>query len=158
MAARRSTIIGRRADLAAADDAGGVARAALGVGDLDAHDVVERRSLGVERKIGGHLIERVLHGGSVHGAHLAGHAHHGEAVGAIRRDLEVEHGIGHLQIIGDRLAGRCIVGKDPDALVVVAYAQFALGAAHAAAHDAAQFGLLDLEVARQNRADRGGGD
>ena len=42
--------------------------------------------------------------------------------------------------------------------MLFADAEFAGGAEHAHGHDAAQLGLLDLEVARQDGADRGAGD
>ena len=143
--------VGARAHLHALDDARRVAAAAGRVGDFHAHLVGRRGRVGVLHEVD----LRALHVGAVHRAHLARHARHAEAVGAVRRDLEVEHRVGQLEVVGDGHAHRRVLGQDPDALVVAAHTQLALRAAHAAASDAAQLGLLDLEVAGQHRADGG---
>ena len=136
--------VGRRAHLHAADDAGGIARAAHGV--LDGHvDVVG--AVVDKLKLRGHLVKRVFPIAAIHRAHLAREPHNREAVGAVRRDLQVEHRVGQLQVVGDGCAHRGVVGEDPDTLMVRAEPQLTPRAAHAGARNAAQLRLLDLEVA-----------
>ncbi len=149
--------VGAGAHLAAADDASGIARATGLVGDGDAHLGIERGRFLAKLQLAGHFRKRAGVGLLVHGAHFAREAHDGKAVGTVRGDLQVEHRVGELQVVGDGLAGGGIFGEHPNALVVVAHAQLALGAAHAAAGNAAQLRLLDLEVAGQHRADGGNG-
>ena len=147
--------VGRGPHLHAADDAGGIARAADAVLDGDVDVVL---AVFDEAELRGHFRQRIVPVLAIHRAHLARKARDGEAVGAVRRDFQVEHRVGHVEVLGDGLAHRRVVGEDPDAVVVLADAQLALRTAHAAARDAAQLRLLDLEVAGQNRADRGDGE
>ena len=147
--------VGARPDLDPADDARGVTRAAHRVLDGDPHRLVDGRRGGVQHELARHAPERALVVGAVHGAHLARHAHHGKAVGTVRRDLQVEHRVGELREIGDGHAYGRVLGQDPDARMIAAHPQLALRAAHAAAGNAAQLRLLDLEVARQHRAHGG---
>ena len=137
----------RRAHLHAADDAGGIARAAHGV--LDGHvDVVG--AVVDKLKLRGHLVKRVFPIAAIHRAHLAREPHDREAVGAVRRDFQVEHRVGQLQVVGDGSAHRGVVGKDPDAFMVGAEPQLTPRAAHAGARNTAQLRLLDLEVAGEH--------
>ena len=94
----------------------------------------------------------------VDGADLSGDADHGQAVGAVGRDLAIEDRIGATEVLGKRHAHGRVRGQNPDALVVAGQAKLALGAVHAAGYDAAQLALLDVHVARQFRADHGGHD
>ena len=141
-----------RPHLHVVDDPGGVARAARGIGHLNGDS-------GRHVLAGGHGSQflhvagkRPGHRLLVHGAHLAGHAHHGQAVRPVRRDLQVEHGIPRAHEVRHRLAHRRIFGKHPNAGMVLPQSQLALRAAHAAAHHAAQLRFLDLEIAGQHRA------
>ena len=145
--------LGRGADLHVADHARGVARAELGVVDRHVDEIG-----GVRALLG-------LHDGQLDvgvlvedGRDLHRHAGHGEAVGAVGRDLAVDHGVGHAEVVGEVHAHRRVLGQDHDALVVRAQAQLAGRAVHAAGLDAAQLALLDLEVAGQHRADHGAHD
>ena len=143
---------GRGPYLHVVDDPGGVARAARGIGHLNGD--------GAGHVLAGSDGGQLLHIGSqrpghrllVHGAHLAGHAHHRQAVRPVRRDLQVEHGISRAHEVRHGLADGRVIGKHPDAGVVLSQPQFAARAAHAAAYHAAQLRFLDLEIARQHRA------
>ena len=150
--------VGAGTHLAAADDARRVARAALSVLDRDLDLFVNGGCGGVELELGRHLRQRVVPVATVHRAHLASQACDGEAVGAVRGDLQVEHGVGETGVLGERDAHRGIFGQDHDAVVVAAQAELARGAVHAEACNAAQLGLLDLHVAGQLRADHCGDD
>ncbi len=145
--------VGRRADLHVAHDASDIAVAQALVGNLDRKLVVRRAAgLGLD---GGQLnVEIAVEDGTG----LAGHADHGQAVGAVGRDLAVEHGITRAHILGKRHAAERILGQDHDAGVVAAQAEFARGAVHAHGHDAAELALLDLDVAGQLGADHGRDD
>ena len=145
--------VGRRADLHVAHDAGDIAVAQALVGNLD-------RKLVVGRAAG-----LCLDGGQLHveiaienGAGLAGHTDHGQAVGAVGRDLAVEHGIARAHILGKRHAAGRILRQNHDAGVVAAQTELARRAVHAHGHDAAKLALLDLDVAGQNCADHGRDD
>ena len=140
--------VGRRADLHVAHDAGDIAVAQALVGNLDRKLVVGRAAgLGLD---GGQLNVKIA---VEDGAGLAGHADHGQAVGAVGRDLAVEHGVARAHILGKRHATGRILGQNHDAGVVAAQAELARGAVHAHGHDAAKLALLDLDVAGQNCAD-----
>ena len=145
--------VGRRADLHVAHDAGDVAVAQAFVGNLDRKLVVSRAAgLGLD---GGQLnVEIAIEDGTG----LAGHADHGQAVGAVGRDLAVEHGVARAHILGKRHAAGRILGQDHNAGVVAAQTELARGAVHAHGHDTAKLALLDLDVAGQNCADHGRDD
>ena len=145
--------VGRRADLHVAHDAGDIAVAQALVGNLDGKLVVGRTAgLGLD---GGQLNVEIA---VEDGAGLAGHADHGQAVGAVGRDLAVEHSITRAHILGKRHAAGRILGQDHDAGVVAAQTELARGAVHAHGHDAAQLALLDLDVAGQLGTDHGRDD
>ena len=145
--------VGRRADLHVAHDAGNVAVAQALVGNLDGKLVVGRAAgLGLD---GGQLNVEIA---AEDGAGLAGHADHGQAVGAVGRNLAVEHGVARAHILGKRHAAGRILGQDHNAGVVAAQTELARGAVHAHGHDAAKLALLDLDVARKHGADHGRDD
>ena len=145
--------VGRRADLDVAHDAGNVAVAQALVSDLDGKLVVGRAAgLGLN---GGQLNVEIA---VEDGAGLAGHADHGQAVGAVGRNLAVEHGITRAHVLGKRHAAGRILGQDHDAGVVAAQAELARGAVHAHGHDAAKLALLDLDVAGKHGANHGRDD
>ena len=159
MAARRSTIqSGLGPTLHAADNACRVAGAACLVSDGNTYLSINGNSFLGKLQLASHFSQGAGIGNLVHGTHFACHAHHGKAVGAVRGNLKVEHRVGHLQVIGNGHARGSIVGEHPNALMVVAHAQLALGAAHAAACHAAQLRLLDFKVAGKHRADGGNGN
>ncbi len=143
--------VGARPHPHVADDARRVAAAAGRVGNLDAHLVGRRR----RRCVLHEFALRVRHVGAIHRTHFARHARHAQAVGTVRRDFQVEHRVGQLEVLGDGRAHHGALGQDPDAVVIVPHAQLALRAAHAAARDAAQLRLLDPEIARQHGAHGG---
>ena len=150
--------VGAGAHLAATDNTSGIAGATSLVGDGNAYLGIEGSSFLAKLELASHLGQGARVGFLVHGSHFARHAHHGKAVGAIRSDFQIEYGIGHLQVVGNGLASRGIVGKHPNAIVFVAHAQLALRAAHATARNATKLRLLNLEVAREHRADGGYGN
>ena len=135
--------VGRRTHLHAADDAGGIARAAHGV--LDGHGNVVSAVVD-ELELRSHLVKRAFPIAAIHRAHLAREPHDRKAVRTVRRDLQVEYRVGQLQIVGDGSTHRGIIGEDPDALVVGAEPQLTSRAAHAGTRNTAQLRLLDLEV------------
>ena len=140
--------VGRRADLDVAHDAGNVAVAQALVGNLDGKLVVGRAAgLGLD---GGQLHVEIA---VEDGAGLAGHADHGQAVGAVGRDLAVKHSVTRAHVLGKRHAAGRVLGQNHDAGVVAAQAEFARGAVHAHGHDAAKLALLDLDVAGKHGAD-----
>ena len=145
--------VGRRADLDVAHDAGNVAVTQALVGDLDGKLVVGRAAgLGLD---GGQLdVEIAVEDGTG----LAGHTDHGQAVGAVGRDLAVEHGVARAHVLGKRHAAGRVLGQDHDARMVAAQAELARGAVHAHGHDAAELALLDLDIAGQDSADHGRDD
>ena len=143
--------LGRRANLHVADDAGHVAAAEVPVRKFN-------RDL-----IGGSAADLGLDSGQlnmevavVDGADLAGDADHRKAVGAVGRDLAVEHGIRRAVVLGERHANGSVLGQDHNARMVAGKPQLASGAVHAHGDHAAQLALLDLDVARQLGADHGG--
>ena len=140
--------VGRGADLHVAHDAGDIAVAQALVGDLDGKLVVGRAAgLGLD---GGQLHVEIA---VEDGAGLAGHADHGQAVGAVGRDLAVKHSVTRAHVLGKRHAAGRVLGQNHDAGVVAAQAEFARGAVHAHGHDAAKLALLDLDVAGKHGAD-----
>ena len=140
--------VGRGADLHVAHDAGDIAVAQALVGNLDRKLVVGRAAgLGLN---GGQLNVEIA---VEDGAGLAGHADHGQAVGAVGRDLAVKHGVARAHVLGKRHAAGRILGQDHDAGVVAAQAELARRAVHAHGHDAAKLALLDLDVAGKHSAD-----
>ena len=145
--------VGRRADLDVAHDAGNVAVAQALVSDLDGKLVVGRAAgLGLN---GGQLNVEIA---VEDGAGLAGHADHGQAIGAVGRDLAVEHGVARAHVLGKRHAAGRILGQNHNAGVVAAQAELACRAVHAHGHDAAKLALLDLDVAGQDSANHGRDD
>lgn len=140
--------VGRRADLDVAHDAGNVAVAQALVGNLDGKLVVGRAAgLGLD---GGQLNVEIA---VEDGAGLAGHADHGQAIGAVGRNLAVEHGVARAHVLGKRHAAGRILGQDHDAGVVATQAELTRGAVHAHGHNAAKLALLDLDVAGKHGAD-----
>ena len=81
------------------------------------------------------------------------HADHGQAVRAVRRDLEVDGGVVQLQGFQNVHAGRVFAVQDPDAVLVsvgndlVGEAQLGAVAHHAVGGDAAQFAGVDVLAA-----------
>ena len=140
----------RGADLHVADDASRIARAQLGVVDLDRDEVAHVLGIGGAGHVTGRII---VPRDVVHGAHLAGKSLHREAVGAVGRNLEIEHRVGQATPGGKRLAQGRVLGQLHDALMAISQVELAFRADHAAALDTAQLRLLDLKVTRQNRAD-----
>ena len=112
--------VGAGAHLAAADDACRVARATLGILDRDLNLFVNGGCGGIELELGGHLCQRVVPVATIHRAHLASKAGDGEAIGAVRSDLQVEHSVGETGVLGERDAHRGIFGQDHDAVMVAA--------------------------------------
>ena len=94
----------------------------------------------------------------VDGADLAGDADHRKAVGAVGRDLAVEHGIRRAVVLGERHTNGSVLGQDHNARVIAGKPQLASGAVHAHGDHAAQLALLDLDVAGELGADHGGHD
>ena len=92
------------------------------------------------------------------GARLARHADHRQAVGTVGRDLAVEHGVRAAVVLAKGHADGRVLGQNHDARVVAADAQLTSGAVHAHRDDAAQLGLLDLDVAGKHRTDHSGDD
>ena len=120
----------RRPDAHASDQGAGVARAQRRVRYLYARRVrYGRARLGV---IGGRLRDALA--GDRRG--LARDAQHGEAIAAVRRDLDLQRAAGR-QNAGERRPHRALGAQNENALVLVAQPQFALRADHPGGLDAA---------------------
>ena len=145
--------IGRGPNLHVSHDASDIAIAQSLVGNLDGNFVC-RSTAGLG-----------LNGGQLHvviaiedGARLARHANHGQAIGAVGRDLAIKHGIGRAVVLAKGHTNGSILGQDHDACVVAADAQLARRAVHAKARDTTELGFLDLDAAGQLGANHGGHD
>ena len=156
---------GRRLDLDVLDKPRGVARAERGIVNVDlcvrgdvAADGFDLGRVEVQR-----AVER--------GARLAGEADDAQAVGTIRRDLELDNGVVKADGLGDVLAGLQMLRREIGVVVqqeqpllgvvrpvVVGHAQLVPRAAHAVGRDAAQRARLDGLAAGQHRAGQRHGD
>ena len=87
------------------------------------------------------------------GADLARDPGDRQAVGPVRRDLELEDRVRKPGVLGEGHAHGRIGGQDHQPFVVVAEPQLTRRAVHAARLDAAQLGLLDGHAVGQRRAD-----
>ena len=141
--------VGAGAHLHAANDARRVTRATLLILDRNAHQVLKCFAGVIEPQLIGHFMNWIRVTRAIHCAHFARKTHHGKAVRAIRRNLQVKHGIGLLQVIGNGHAHGCVFGKHPNARMVGAKAQLTLRAAHAVRRHAAQLAFLDFHITRQ---------
>ena len=147
----------RRLDLDILDNAGGVARAQVGVLDLDGHilvDVVANalyfRGLDAERTVEG-------------SRSLAGQTDHAQAVRAVGRNLKIGNPVVQTEHLLDVLANRGAGRQEQDAVLAriryaaVGQTQLLERAHHAVGRHAAQLALGDLHAARQGglvQADR----
>ena len=146
-----------RLDLDILDNAGGVARAQVGVLDLDGHilvDVVAHalylRGLDAERTVEG-------------SRSLAGQTDHAQAVRAVGRNLKIGNPVVQTEHLLDVLANRGAGRQEQDAVLAriryaaVGQTQLLERAHHAVGRHAAQLALGDLHAARQGglvQADR----
>ena len=138
-----------------ADDACGITRAELGIGNLHGAQVACGLIVFHQLDTSGYI----GNGYAVHGADLTGHTLHGEAVGTVGGDFQVEDTVGQAPVLGEVHAHGRIFGQDHQAVdAVVAQAQFLGRAVHTQGNLAAQLALLDLEVAGQHGAHHGDGD
>ena len=83
---------------------------------------------------------------------LAGDAVDAEAVGPVRRQLELEHRLAHRQVALQRLADDPVTRQHGDAGALLLVAELLLAHDHAVALDAAQVGLLELEAVLEHGA------
>ena len=118
--------IGAGTHLHAANDARRVTRATLFILNRNAHQVFKRFARVIKLQFIGHFVDRIRVARAIHCAHFARKTNHGKAVGAIRRNLQVKHSIGLLQIIGNRHAHGCVFGKHPNARMVGTKTQLTL--------------------------------
>ncbi|MNM88706.1 hypothetical protein D3C81_1009290 [compost metagenome] len=138
---------GRLAQVDVADDAAQVAWAGSRGADFDrAHFVVGSR-------YGWH--HRAGDRGVVQGADVAGQAGDGQAVAAVGGEADFDAGVVQAQVLANVFANRGVSRQFQQAVVLFADLQFGSRAQHAEGLDAAQLGLLDLEVAWQFGADHG---
>ena len=147
----------RRLDLDILDDAGGVARAQIGVLDLDGHILVDVVAHALDLR--GLDRERTVEGS----CGLAGKADHAQAVRTVGRDLEVGDPVVQTEYLLDVLTNRGAGRQEQDAVLAgiryaaVAQAEFLERAHHAVGRHAAQLSLGDLYAAGQGglvQADR----
>ena len=117
---------------------------------------IERHTHGARELALDRLDRRILEPAHVGGGKVARDAVHAGAVGAVRRQVDLEHRIvepGPLRVIG---ADRRVVGQIDDAFVIVGDLQLEFGDQHAAAFDAAdgadgkRHGLAGDEGARRH--------
>ena len=84
---------------------------------------------------------------------LAGHPVDAQAVGPVRRDLQLQHVVGDRQYIQQRGAGgQAVLVQDQDPGVLGADAQFVLGQDHPLRDHAAQLGGVQPAAVGQDRA------
>ncbi len=147
---------GRRlAHLDAADDPRRVARAQVGVRDLDG-DGLGRRGAAEDGGLGDGR-RRQLDAGRRRD--LTGDAVDAEAVGPVGGELQLEHGLADRQVVLQGLAHDPVRGQHDDAGALLLEAELLLAHHHAVALDAAQVGLLELEpVLEDGAAERDGDD
>ncbi|CRM95440.1 hypothetical protein [Pseudomonas sp. 22 E 5] len=93
--------------------------------------------------------------GVVQRAHFTRQARQGQAVAAVRSQIDLDAGIFQFQVNADVLAHRRVGRQLHQAIVALTDLQLGLGAQHAVGLNATQLGLLDLEVARQLGTDHG---
>ncbi|MNC29888.1 hypothetical protein D3C75_781560 [compost metagenome] len=91
----------------------------------------------------------------VQGADVAGQAGQGQAVTAVRGQADLDAGVVKAQVLANVFANRGVSRQFQQAVVLFADLQFGSRAQHAEGLDAAQLGLLDLEVAWQFGTDHG---
>ncbi|MNZ51454.1 hypothetical protein D3C78_692690 [compost metagenome] len=133
-----------------ADHPAEVARAGLAGQHFDvAHFVMHRRYRGNDR---------AGHRSIVQGTNFTGQTDNRQAVAAVGGQVDLDAGIVEVEVAANVLAHRRIGGQLEQAVVLFADLQFGGRAEHAERLDAAQLGLLDLEVLAQHRADHGEGD
>jgi hypothetical protein len=137
-----------RADPDTGDQAGGVARAEVGILHVD------------PREAGGRWL-RLAHGdrGGAEPAprerrHLPRDAEHREAIGPVRRDLDLEDHVVQPQIADEIPADRRVGREEEDARAVLADAQLGLGAEHPVRDRALDHGGVDPAASGQRGARR----
>ncbi len=161
--------LGRRAYLHAGDHGGGVERAVLRCFDAHGFQQVVARG-GRAGVVDGAQIQGDGGRGRDADAHLrvtkllfeprgefARDAEVTERVGAVGRDLDVEHDIAGRQDVVDRRADRRFAGEQEQTLRVLGEGEFLGRAHHAGGGLAAHLGFFDDEVAGQHRARDGDG-
>ena len=130
----------------AAYDAGAVARAQVGVGDVDRDRLGGRRArlgrLGERRRAERQAGDR---------RHLASDAVDRLAVGSVGRHFDVEHGLGHGQVVVQEGADRPLRRGHHDPRAGLLETQLLLGEHHAVGLDAAQVRLAQLEAVLERR-------
>ena len=147
----------RRLDLDILNNAGGVARAQVGVLDLNRHILVDIAANALYLR--GLNAERTVEGSRS----LAGQTDHAQAVRAIGRDLKIGNPVVQTEYLLDVLANRGAGRQEQDAVLAriryaaVGQTQLLERAHHAVGRHAAQLALGDLHAARQGglvQADR----
>jgi hypothetical protein len=129
----------------AADEAAEEERARLVVRPGEMH-----RDRAAERALDRRRIERHEAPQSGRGE-IAGDAAHAEAVGAVGRDLDVEHGIVEASELREGRADRRVRRQLDDAFVIVGQRQLIARHQHAARFDAANGALLQHHAAARDR-------
>ena len=147
----------RRLDLDILDDAGGVARAQIGVLNLDGHILVDVVAHALDLR--GLDAERTVEGSRS----LAGQTDHAQAVRTVRGNLEVGNPVVQTEYLFDVLADRGAGRQEQDAVLAgirhaaVGQTQLLERAHHAVGRHATQLALGDLHAAGQGglvQADR----
>ena len=90
--------------------------------------------------------------------HLAREAVHAEAVRPVGRDLQVEHLVGDLEMLGERRARRQVVREDHDPGVVLADPDLVLGEDHSVGDHAPELRLGEHGAVGHRGARAGDGD
>ena len=138
-----------RLDLDILDNAGGVARAQIGVLDLDGHILVDVVAYALDLR--GLDAERTVEGS----CGLASQTDHAQAVRTVRGDLEIGNPVVQTEHLFDVLANRGAGGQEQDAVLArirhaaVGQTEFLERAHHAVGRHAAQLALGDLYAAGQ---------
>ena len=138
--------------------AGAVLHVAEVAADRERAGVPDIGALPFQRRLEGALDRRLLERlqrAEAGGRQVARDAVHAEAVGAVRRQLDLEHRVVIAHVGGEALAHRRIGREVDDAVMVLAQAHLAHRAQHAVGVDAADHALLEVELgAGDEAADR----
>ena len=140
--------IGARRNFDALNNARRIAFCAIGVRNFHAHLLRRGRKCAVFLNIK----QRRKHVALIHRTHFTRHAKHRQAVGAVRRNFQIENSIRQTCILSKGNAHRRVIRQNHDAIFTFARRQAKLTARaiHAETPHAAFLRLLDSKVTRQN--------
>ncbi len=135
------------ADADAGDDAGVVAGTGAGVADLDVDAAAHRqRHLARLARLGNRQTRAEQR------RHLARDADVAERIGAVGRDVDVQHLVEQTGVASELGARGRVRRQNQDSVTLLAHAELDLAAQHPRRHHAADLAPFQLQAARQRRA------